>query len=632
MRDAQTKTMTRPDTRALTLGLGLATGALLALAPLAAKADTTISHGYSNFGELKYGPDFKHLDYVNPEAPKGGEISIWAQGTFDSFNQFTRKGTTASMATIGYESILTSTADDPYGSYCFLCTTMEYPDDLSWVIFNLRDDVTFWDGTKMTAEDIAFSHNLFVEQGIAEYRAIIKEVVDKVEVTGPLQVKYTFTEGAPKRDPISFAGSSMALSKAWFEETGARVDDRSDAPFMATGAYKLGSFDYGRHVTYVRDPNYWGADHPLSVGQNNFDEITAIYFADGTAAMEGFKAGTYTFRTENSSQIWAEDYDFPNLRNGHAIKAEFPDGSVGTAQSFIFNLDNPTWQDPKVREALRLMFNFEWSNEALFRGLYSRVDSFWPGIDLGAKGAPSAGEVEILQPLVDQGLLPESMLTADAVMPPVHDADENQPSRKFYRQANKLLDEAGWEIGSSGFLEKDGQRMSATFVTYSPSFDRVINPLVENLKQLGVDAKLDRVDIPQYIERTRSGDFDLVTHSIGMGFEPGTGLEQWFHSKTAEDSSRNLMRLRDPSVDALLPIVAQSETLDELRTTTNALDRVLRQIGFTIPQWYKNKHTVAFYDIFGYPENLPPLSLGELSFWWYDADKAAKLEAAGVLK
>ncbi|NDW53341.1 ABC transporter substrate-binding protein [Aliiroseovarius sp. PrR006] len=624
--------MTRPDTRALTLGFGLAAGALLALSPLAAKADTTVSHGYSNFGELKYGPDFKHLDYVNPNAPKGGEISIWAQGTFDSFNQFTRKGTTASMATIGYESILTSTADDPYGTYCFLCTTMEYPDDLSWVIFNLRDDVTFWDGTKMTAEDIAFSHNLFVEQGIAEYRAIITEIVAGVEVIGPLQVKYTFTEDAPKRDRISFAGSSMALSKAWFEETGARVDDRSDAPFMATGAYKLGSFDYGRHVTYVRDPNYWGADHPLSVGQNNFDEITAIYFADGTAAMEGFKAGTYTFRTENSSQIWAEDYDFPNLRNGYAIKAEFPDGSVGTAQSFIFNLDKGVWQDPNVRDAFGLMFNFEWSNEALFRGLYSRVDSFWPGIDLGAKGAPSAGEVEILQPLVDQGLLPESILTDDAVMPPVHNADENRPSRKFYRTANKLLETAGWEIGSSGFLEKDGQRMSATFVTYSPAFDRVINPIVENLKQLGVDAKLDRVDIPQYIERTRSGDFDLVTHSIGMGFEPGTGLEQWFHSKTADDSSRNLMRLRDPAVDALLPIVAQSETLDQLRTSTNALDRVLRHIGFTIPQWYKNKHTVAFYDVFGYPENLPPLSLGELSFWWYDADKAAKLEAAGVLK
>ncbi|SMR81860.1 microcin C transport system substrate-binding protein [Aliiroseovarius halocynthiae] len=632
MRNAQTKTLTRPDNRILTLGLGLATGAVLALTPFAAKADTTISHGYSNFGELKYGPDFTHLDYVNPDAPKGGEISIWAQGAFDSFNQFTRKGRTAANATIGYERILVSTADDPYGMYCFLCTTMEYPDDLSWVIFNLRDDVTFWDGTKMTAEDIAFTHNLFVEQGIAEYRAIIKDVVAGVEVSGPRQVKFTFTEDSPKRDRIGFAGSGLALSKKWFEETGTKLDDRSDAPFMATGAYKLGSFDYGRHVTYERDPNYWGADHPMSVGQNNFDQITSVYFADTTAAMEGFKAGAYTFRTESSSQNWAEDYDFPNIRNGYVIKTELPDGSVGTAQSFIFNLDKQVWQDPKVREAFGLMFNFEWSNEALFRGLYSRVDSFWPGIDLGASGAPGDEEIAILKPLVEQGLLPESILSDNAVLPPVHDAKENKPSRKFYRQANKLLDEAGWEIGSSGFLEKDGQRMKATFLAYSPSFDRVINPLVENLKRLGVDAKLERVDIPQYVERTRSGDFDLVTHSIGMGFEPGTGLEQWFHSKTAKDSSRNLMRLRDPAVDALLPVVAQSETLDELRTSTNALDRVLRHIGFTIPQWYKNKHTVAYYDIFAHPEELPPLALGEMSWWWYDADKAAKLKAAGVLK
>lgn len=632
MNNSKTKAATRSEDRPLTLALGLATGLLLALSPLAAKAETTVSHGYSNFGELKYGPDFKHLDYVNPDAPKGGEISVWAQGTFDSFNQFTRKGTTASMATIGYERLLVSTGDDPYGQYCFLCTTMEYPDDLSWVVFNLRDDVTFWDGSKLTAEDIAFSYNLFVEQGIAEYRNIVGSVIKGAEVLGPLKVKFTFVEDAPMRDRIGFAGGTLALSKTWFDETGTRLDDRADAPFMATGAYKLGSFDYGRKITYERDPNYWGADHPLSVGHNNFDRISAIYFADGTAAMEGFKAGAYTFRTENSSQIWAEDYNFPNLRNGHVVKTTVPDGSVGTAQSFIFNLDKAVWQDPNVREAFRQMFNFEWSNEALFRGLYTRVDSFWPGTDLAASGAPNEKEVAILKPLVDQGLLPESILTEDAVMPPVHDAGQNRPSRKFYRHASKLLEDAGWEIGDSGFREKDGQRLSAVFLAYSPAFDRVINPVVENLKQLGVDAILDRVDIPQYIERTRSGDFDLVTHSIGMGFEPGTGLEQWFHSKTADDSSRNLMRLRDPAVDALLPTVAQAESLDELRTATRALDRVLRQAGFTIPQWYKNKHTVAFYDVFGHPENLPPLALGELSFWWFDAEKDAALKEAGVLK
>jgi microcin C transport system substrate-binding protein len=216
-------------------------------------------------------------------------------------------------------------------------------------------------------------------------------------------------------------------------------------------------------------------------------------------------------------------------------------------------------------------------------------------------------------------------------MPPVHDAEKNRPSRKAYRQANKLLADAGWQIGDSGFLEQDGRPLSAVFLTYSPTFDRVINPIVENLKQLGVDAKLERVDIPQYIERTRSGDFDLVTHSFSMGFEPGTSLEQWFHSKTADDSSRNLMRLRDPAVDALLPEIAKAQTLEDLRTTTHALDRVLRYIGFTIPQWYKDKHTVAYYDIFEHPENMPPLSLGELSFWWVNSEKEAALKAASIL-
>lgn len=632
MRNAQTKALTQPDTRALTLGLGVATGVLLALAPISAKGETTVSHGYSNFGELKYGPDFKHLDYVNPDAPKGGEISTWAQGSFDSFNLATRKGTPAANTTIGYETVLVKTADDPYGMYCLLCETMEYPDDLSWIIFNLRDDVRFQNGTPLTAEDIAFTFNLFLEKGIAEYRERVKGYIDTVEVLGPLRIKFTFSDSAPLNERVEFAGGTYAFSKKWFEDTGTTFDDRSDAPFMSTGPYVLGDFDYGREVSYVRDESYWGADHPLQIGQNNFDTIRTVYFADATAAMEGFTAGAYTFRTENSSNLWATAYDFPNLTNGHVVKAALPNGNVGASQNFVFNLSRTEWQDARVREAFGLMFNFEWSNEALFYGLYARVNSFWPGTDLAATGAPSPEEVALLKPFVDQGLLDASILTDEVIAPPVHDASKNQPSRKQYRAAGALLDEAGWEIGANGIREKDGETLDVVFLTYSPLFDRIINPVVENMKRLGVNAKLERVDIPQYIERLRAGDFDMTTDTIQMSFEPGAGLEQWFHSRTASDSSRNVMRLSDPAIDAILPLVTQAKTLDELKTAARVIDRVLISKRLTIPQWYKNTHTVAYYDMYQHPDPLPPLALGTLSFWWHNAEKADALKKAGVLK
>ncbi|WP_300519889.1 extracellular solute-binding protein [Aliiroseovarius sp.] len=615
--------------------LGLAAGAVLILSTaLSAKAQgTTISHGYSNFGALKYPADMAYLDYVNPDAPKGGEISISAQGTFDSFNLYARKGVPAAQSTIASESLLTATADDPYGTYCMLCETMEYPDDLKWVIFNLRKDVTFADGTPMTAEDVAFSYNLFVTQGIAEYRAIVSGVVENVEVLGPYQIRFTFNDNVPKRERLSFPGGTPVFSKAWFEETGARLDESSDQLFMSTGAYVLDEYEINRRVVYKRNPDYWGADHPMQIGRNNFDRIRIEYFADGTAAFEGFTAGVYTMRIENSSLLWATSYDFPGVQKGNVIKAEFPDGSVGTAQSFVFNLDRPNWQDPRVREAVGMMFNFEWSNETLFYGLYTRVDSFWPGTDLAATGVPTQEEIALLQPLVDEGLMPASVLTDEAQVPPVLDGDRNRPDRRSFRAASALLDEAGWEIGDDGKRRNAaGEVLTLDILSVSPLFDRIINPYVENLTRLGIEAKLDRVDNAQYVERRRSGDFDLVNHGFSMGFEPGIGLEQWFASKTADDSSRNLMRLRNPAVDRLLPKVVEATTLDELRTSVHALDRVLRYIGFTVPQWYKDVHTVAYYDMFGRPEALPPLDPGLLDIWWYDAEKHEALKAAGALR
>jgi microcin C transport system substrate-binding protein len=430
---------------------------------------------------------------------------------------------------------------------------------------------------------------------------------------------------------LTFAGGTTVFSKAWFEETGARIDESTLVPFLGTGPYVVQSFDVGRQIVYGRSPDFWGADHPLNVGQNNFDRIRIEYFADSSAALEAFKAGVYTFRNENSARDWSTGYDFPKVRNGHVKQAELPDGTIGSGQGFVFNLRKPEWQDPRVREAARMMFNFEWSNETLFFGLYERVNSFWENSELEATGVPSEGEIALLRPLVEEGLLPESILTDEAVMAPVNAASENLPSRAVRREAGQLLEEAGWIAGPDGMRTKDGRRLTMTILQTSASFDRIVNPYVDNLRQIGIDARLERVDIAQYVDRRRSSDYDLVNHTFSMGFEPGIGLRQWYASETADDSSRNLMGLRDPAVDRLVTAVIDAKSLEEMTTAVHALDRVLRSIGFWVPQWFKDRHTVAYYDMYRYPDPLPPFALGEVSFWWYDAEAADRLRAAGAL-
>lgn len=632
-----THTNRRPRATALTrsqpqhwlAGSALLLGGLL-LAGQAGAQDLIKTHGYSYFGDLKYPEDFAHLDYVNPDAPKGGEISEWAPGTFDGFNPYYRGGNTATLSSAPFEAVVTTTADDPTALYCYLCTTMEYPADLSFVIFNLRDDVTFSDGSPMTAEDIKFSYDTFMEQGLPEFLAAFQGQITGVDVLAAYRVKFTFGVDAPLRDRIGLAATFPPFSKAEWERDGRRLDATWETPPMGTGPYKLGDFDYGRTLTYTRNPNFWGADLPINVGRNNFDTIRIEYFADGDTAFEAFKAGEYTFRVENSSLTWATGYDYPGVQNGTVIKTELPDGSLPRAQSFIFNLKLDKFSDPRVREAIRLMFNFEWSNETLFYGLYDRVESFWANTEMEAKGTPTEGEVAVLQPLVDAGQLDAAILTDAVTMPPT--SSNGQLDRGNLRAASALLDEAGWVAGDDGIRRKEGQTLDVAFLESSPAFDRVINPYVENLKRLGVNAKLDRVDPAQETERTRSGDWDVVTHSFSMSLEPGTELKQWFGSETAEDSSRNLMALADPAIDSLIDTVVAAQTADDMHATTRALDRVLRAKGFWVPQWFKAVYTVAYYDQFEHPENLPPYALGETDFWWFNADKAAALKSSGALR
>ena len=607
----------------------------LAAQDLRAQDQTVIvSHGISTFGNLKYPADFKHLDYVNPDAPKGGEMAQWAFGTFDSVNMFSIKGNAAGSGGTPYESVLTGTGDEIGASYCLMCTTMEYPEDRSWVIFNLRDDVKFSDGSPVTAEDVLFSYNLFREKGIPEFRAVFNEQVASAEVLDPLKIKFTFAPDIPYRDLPATLGSIQVFSKADYEANKRNLEESTLEFFLGTGPYVLDSMKVGQQIIFRRNPDYWGKDHPLNVGSNNFDRIRIEYFGDTVAAMEGFKAGVYTFRTENSSKNWATAYDFPAVLDGSVKKELIPNGNIASGQAFLFNLRREKFQDPKVREAIALMFNFEWSNKTLFFGLYTRINSIWDNTQMAATGPASGAEAAILQPLVDEGLLPASILTDPPLMAPTSDPD-SQLTRANLRAASALLDEAGWAVGADGMRRNaKGEALTVEFLESNPAFERIIVPYVENLKALGIDAKLTMVDPAQMSDRSDPPkfDFDMISGSAVNSYEPGSEMKQAYASETAANSTRNRVGLANPAVDRLLDGVMAAKTRDDLDVATRALDRVLRSIRFWVPEWYKSSYTVAYYDVFGRPENPPTYILGETSLWWYDEAKAAKLKAAGVLQ
>ncbi|GGD23923.1 extracellular solute-binding protein [Sinisalibacter lacisalsi] len=614
---------------ALTSLFAAAVLALAASTMAARSAETVTSHAFSYFGTPKYGADFAHLDYVNPDAPKGGEIALWAMGTFDSFNPYSRKGVSGWGASINIERLMTSTADEIGTSYCLICETLEYPEDHGWVTFTLRPEAAFADGSPVTAEDVVFTHELFMEQGLPSYREGVSRIIEKIEALDARTVKFTFVEDSTKRDRIGQAGATPVMSKAWFEENGARLDESRLEMALGTGAYMLDSYEVNQRIVYRRNPDYWATDLPIMKGRNNFGSIRVEYFADSDAAFEAFKAGAYTFRIENSSKQWATGYDFDAAKNGEVVTAELPDGQQASGQAFVFNLRREKFQDIRVREAISRMFNFEWSNDTLFYGLYARVNGFATNSYNEATGLPSPEELAILEPLAD--ILPEGVLTEEVVMPPVSGA--RQLDRAQLRAASALLAEAGWEVGEDGLRRNAaGEVLSVEFLEYSPSFDRVIQPFVANLKSLGVDAKLNRVDTAQYIERSRSFDFDIMTDHLSIGYEAGSGLEQAFGSREAEYSLFNPAGIAHPAVDAIIKVAANAESRDEMVAGMKALDRTLRALKFVVPQWFKDKHTVAYYDMFEHPGTIPPYDLGYLDFWWFNEEKHAALKASGALR
>jgi microcin C transport system substrate-binding protein len=611
--------------------VGSAIGLAVIFGAMSLRADEAITktHGFNFFGELKYPADYKHLDYVNPNAPKGGEISIWTMGTFDSFNPYTRKGRAGALASAPFESLLEGTSDEVGTSYGLLAETLEYPEDQSWVIFNMRPEARFSDGTPVTAEDVAFTYELFLNEGLASYRAILGQIVTGVEIMGLHRIKYSFADDASRRDAIPIVGGLPVKSKAWFEKTGAKLDESRMEPAIGSGPYVLDSYDINKRITYKRNPDYWGKGLPFNKGRGNFDTIRIEYFADSNAAFEGFKSGAYTFRQENSSKSWATAYDFPALDEGHVIKTLLPDGGMATGQSYVMNLRRDKFNDIRVRQAVGLLFNFEWSNESLFYGQYARINSFWENSELAAEGMPSDAELALLEPIAD--LLPAGVIDGEAVVAPV--SGNRTLDRKNLRKASALLDEAGWTVGDDGLRRNAaGETLTIEIIEDSPTFDRVHLPFIDNLKAAGIDAIYSRIDPAQMTDRSRNYDFDMMVDQFPMSLEPSSGLKQYFGSETADQSVFNSMGLKSEAVDALIEHVMKAQNKAELATSVKALDRTLRAYYFWVPQWFNDAYRVAYWNMYEHPETLPPFALGNLDFWWYNAEKAADLKAKGVLR
>ncbi len=606
----------------------------------AAEDEIIRAHGYSFFGDLKYPADYPHFDYVNPDAPKGGEISLHAPGTFDSMNPYSRKGRAGRLSWMVYESLLGGSeatgeplpADRYNEGYGLLAESLEYNRGKTWVIFHMRPEARFADGTPVTAQDVVFSHNLFLDQGLRSYAEAVRRRVIGAEALDDHTVRFEFAEGISRRSLIDQVGGTPVFPRAWYEATGARLDEPRLEAAPGSGPYQVASYDVNRNIVYARNPDYWGWHLPINVGRHNFDTIRIEYFADDNAAFEAFKAGIYTFRPEGNSKTWATGYDFPAVKRGYVVKAELPDGLPPTPSGFVFNLGREVLKDKRVRQAIALGFNFEWTNQSLQYGLFRQRHSFVQDTALQAEGLPEGDELALLQSLGD--LVPQEMLTEPAVM--AHSSDPDRLNdRRNLRRAMKLLDEAGWPVGEGGKRRNaKGDLLSIEIplsASGSATMSAVVESFVSNLQLMGIDAKFDKIDAAQYTARERDRDYDIIFDSYVAFLEAGTGLHQRYGSQEAAFSLFNPAGLASPLVDTLIDRALESTTLEAQNVALMALDRALRHEFFMIPTWYLDKSWVAYWDQYAHPDPLPPYATGVLDFWWYDAEKAAALRAAGAL-
>lgn len=557
--------------------------------------------------------------YANPAAPKGGTLSRQALGTFDSFNPFIDKGQSVIGTDYLFDSLTTASLDEPFARYPLLAERITSdPQDGSWIIYHLNPRARFHSGLPVRADDVVFTFETLLKEGTPGLRSYLGDI-RAVQALDPLTVKFTFKR-ADNPEIALTVGEVSILSRAdWagrpFNQVSLRVP-------VGSGPYRVEQVDHGRAITYRRDPDYWGRDLMANRGKYNFDRIRYVYYRSGEVAFEGFKSGQYRLREENKARNWAVNYDFPAVRQGLVKKELIRHQNPVAMQALVFNLRKPRFQDLRVRQALTLAFDFEWMNKAIFNGGYERLQSYWHNSELAATGSPSADEQKLLAPLLPQLSPAEQQAVLTPWRAPV--SDGSGFNRANLLKARELLLAAGYRYQHGQLVDAKGQPFTLELLSYDESLQRVLLPLVRNLKRLGIDARVRMVDTPQYIERGRRFDYDMVIDQFPQSLSPGNEqLGYWSSAAAREPGSQNSIGIQSPVVDALLQSLVRKQSRASLLTATHALDRVLRAGYYAIPMYGVPAYRVAYWAEYRHPERRPFYALG-LDYWWSDAATAAQ--------
>ncbi|MDF3010040.1 MAG: putative oligopeptide transporter subunit [Burkholderiales bacterium] len=565
-------------------------------------------------GDPKYGPGFRHFDYVNPDAPKGGELRLAAEGSFDNLNPFIPRGTAAAGASAMFETLLVGSADEPFTEYGLLAETIEVPKDRSWALFTLRREARWHDGRPVTAEDVIFSLETLRKHGHPFYRFYYQAIAG-VEKAGERQVRFSFAAGDNREMPL-IAGQLPILPRHYWQghndREGRDFSRTTLEPPLGSGPYRIAGFETGRHVLLERVREYWGRDLAVNRGMHNFDRIRYDYFRDATVIREAVKAGSVDLRFENQAKAWALDYDTPAVREGRLRKHAFDHDRPAGMQGFAMNTRRPIFQDLRVRQALAFAFDFEWSNRNLFFGQYKRSESYFANAELAATGLPSAAEKKLLEPW--RGQIPGEVFSEEYRAPAT---DGSGWPRENLRRAFALLAEAGWMVRDLRLVnERTGQPFSFEILLVGSGFERIVLPYVRNLKRLGIEARVRVVDSSQYINRLRAFDFDMIVSSWGQSNSPGNEQRDYWGSAAAKTAgSRNYTGISSPAVDALIDAIIAAPDRASLVERTRALDRVLLWSHLVVPNWHSPVDRVVFWDKFGYPEP-PPMQGTATDYWW----------------
>jgi microcin C transport system substrate-binding protein len=605
-------------------------GAAAAIGASPASADADVeSHGLSAFGDLAYAPDFPHFRYVNPTAPKGGSFSQIGPNrqynqnflTFNSLNSYILKGDAAQGMELTFATLMVRAGDEPDAMYGLAAAKVRRSVDGLTYQFFIRPDVKFHDGSPLTAHDVAFSLNILKEQGHPIISQSLRDFVGAKAEDGA-SVTASFAPSRARDVPLFVAGLPI-FSRRYYAE---HPFDQStlEAP-LGCGAYKVGRFEPGRFIEYERVKNWWGADLPVTRGQNNFDIVRFEYYRDRGVGFEGFVAENYLFREEFTSRTWATRYDFPAATDGRVKKDVLPDDTMSGAQGWFINTRRERFADPRLREALSNAFDFEWTNRTVMYGSYDRTVSVFQNSDMMARGKPNAEELALLEP--SRSHVPDEVF-GEPYVPPVSDGSGHD--RTLLRRAAQLLNDAGCTVKDGKRLLPNGAPVTIEFLIDEPTFEPHHMPLIRNLATLGIDATLRVVDPVQYRARRDGFDFDITIDRFSFSSTPGESLRSFFSSRAAAlKGSNNLAGIVDPAVDDLIDAAIAAQTRHALVTACRALDRVIRAGHYWIPHWYKASHWIAYWDVFGHPAEQPRYFRGIPETWWYDPDKAAKIGRAG---